>query len=103
MSLQDDYVHNGVWMIENLGESVTYYPSVGAPLVTTAIIDRLAEIPPPYGYEKVLAGRCHDVTFLMSSLPKTPTRDEFVEFDGKKRKILNISPVTDIVTVTVEY
>lgn len=100
MTLSEQYVNDAIWMVQELGEPVTFHGDSSVTVI--AIIDRQAEDPPAYGYTSTLSNKHHQITFILGDLPRLPKNGDQVEFDSKLHTIDYVNPPTDVVTVNAK-
>jgi len=68
--------------VPELGEEIVYKPQdSNDEYKFIAIVDRNAESPPAYGYEKILSQKHHVFTFLRDEIP-APQRGDHVVVQG---------------------
>lgn len=103
MSFHDRCVSDALWIVAALGEPITLHPTEDESVTVMGIIDRAVENAPAYGYENMLSGKCHAISIVTAAINFVPSRGMTVDFDGKTHKILNVSPITDTINLSVEY
>ncbi len=103
MTFHERCIDDALWIVASLGEPIVIHPTESESVTVMGIVDRAVEQSPAYGYENMLSGKCHVISIVTSAINFVPCRGMLVEFSGKSRKILNVSPVTDTMSLTVEY
>lgn len=91
------------WIIEDAGEPITVMSKDGLTSVegVSALIRRNTEDAPPYGYDRQLSGKHHEVSFLKDAINAFPLEKGIkLMFDNSEFVVDHIFP-SDQTLVTV--
>jgi hypothetical protein len=84
-----------IWMFEEQGEAIIYTPKIGNPIEILAIVDKVAENTPDYGYEGQITEKHHQFTVLSDVLGITAQHGDKITYNSENYTVSHIFPNND--------